>query len=82
MAETKEHEFTIFVNNQPFKTTARELSGADIKALAGVPADYELFQINGNETSPVADGQKVHIHENQHFRAIPSGTFGKRDVAS
>jgi hypothetical protein len=82
MAEQTKHEFTIFVNNQPFKTSAHELSGAEIKALAGVPADYELFEVNGTQTSPVSDGQKVHIHNDQHFRAIPSGTFGQRDVTT
>lgn len=76
MAESKTHEFTIFVNNQPFKTAAHELTGAEIKALAGVPADYELFEVHGSQTSPVGDSQKVHIHNDLHFRAIPSGTFG------
>jgi Multiubiquitin len=76
MAESKAHEFTIFVNNQPFKTAAHELTGAEIKALGGVPADYELFEVHGNQSSPVSDSQKVHIHDDLHFRAIPSGTFG------
>jgi Multiubiquitin len=82
MAQPPQHEFTIFVNNQPFKTPAHELTGAEIKALAGVPTNYELFEVNGNQTSPVSDSQKVHIHENQHFRAIPSGTFGQRDFTA
>ena len=71
-----EHEFTIFVNNKPYKTRSHELNGAQIKALASVPADYELFEVKGKETIPVSDEQKVEIHEKEEFRAIPRGTFG------
>ena len=45
--------------------------------LAGVPADYELFEVKGANSDPVGDGEEVHIHEKQHFRAIPPGTFGR-----
>jgi multiubiquitin len=83
MAEDpREREFTIFVNNQPFKTDKRELTGAQIKALAGVPADYELFEVQGDKTVSIGNNQEVHIHEGMHFRAIPSGTFGRRDVTT
>jgi len=71
------HAFTILVNNQPFSTTAHQLTGAEIKTLANVPADYELFQIRGAETVPVPNDQVVHIHEREEFRAIPAGTFGE-----
>ena len=73
-----EHEITIYVNNQPFKTTSKSLTGLEIKRLAGVPADYELFEIQGEQTIPVGNEQEVRIRENLHFRAIPSGTFGTR----
>jgi hypothetical protein len=69
-------DFTMFVNNQPFKTGERELTGAQIEALAGVPADYELFEVQGNKTVPIGSEQEVHIHDEMHFRAIPSGKFG------
>jgi hypothetical protein len=83
MAEdSKKHELTIFVNNQPFKTDKHELAGAQIKALAGVPADYELFEVQGGKTVAIGDNQEVHIHDGLHFRAIPSGTFGQRDATA
>lgn len=82
MPESTRHEFTIYVNNQPFATQAHELTGAEIKALAGVPANYELFEVQGNHSSPVSDSQKVHIHNDLHFRAIPSGTFGQREFTA
>jgi hypothetical protein len=70
-------KFNIFVNNKQFQTDAHELSGAQIKQLAGVPGDYELFEVRGDQTVPVGNEQIVHIHDNLHFRAIPAGTFGR-----
>src|ERR1043166_7319137 len=68
--------FTIFVNNRPFETHAHELTGSQVKQLASVPADYELFEVRGEQTVPVGNEEEVHIHEKLHFRAIPAGTFG------
>jgi hypothetical protein len=76
MANPTQPTFTIFVNNNPFRTHEHELSGVQIKALASVPADYELFEVQGDHTVPVGNDQQVHIHEKMHFRAIPAGTFG------
>ena len=74
--ERQKPSFTIFVNNNPLETTEHELTGAAIKALAAIPADYELFEVKGDHTVPVGNEQGVHIHNNQHFRAIPAGKFG------
>jgi len=76
MNEKSQAVFTIFVNNKEFETLEHQLAGAAIKALAGVPTDYELFEVKGNQTVPVGNEQLVHIHNKQHFRAIPAGTFG------
>ncbi len=70
-------EFTFYVNNKPVQTTEHELTGTAIKTLAQVPADYELFEVKGDQSVPVGPDQVVHIHENEHFRAIPAGTFGQ-----
>ncbi len=75
-------QFTIYVNNIAVTTHEHELTGAQIKSLAKVPADYELFQVNGDQTVPVGNEQVVHIHNNMHFRAIPAGTFGSNDAAA
>jgi hypothetical protein len=69
-------DFTIFVNNNEFHTTEHVLTGGQIKQLAGVPADYELFEVTGDHTAPVGNEQEVHIHNKMHVRAIPAGTFG------
>jgi hypothetical protein len=77
MPENEKTKFTIFVNNNPIQTDAHELTGSAIKSLAKVPADYELFEVKGDQSVPVGNDQVVHIHEQQHFRAIPPGTFGR-----
>jgi len=66
--------FVFFVDSRG--TDEDELTGAQIKTLAGVPADYELFQVKGEQTVPVGNEQRIHLHNNEHFRAIPAGTFG------
>ncbi len=74
--EHKNHEITIYVNNQPFRTAEHELTGSQIKALASIPLEYELFRVEGQQTIPVGIDEGMRLHENEHFRAIPSGTFG------
>jgi hypothetical protein len=69
-------EFTVIINNRPYLTAAHVLTGTEIKALAGLPVDYELYQIRGSESVPVSNEQEIHIHEGIQFRAIPAGTFG------
>ena len=82
-AKDKAHpQFTIFVNNVEFTTSDHELTGSQIKALAGVPGDYELFQVKGDQTVPIGNEEVVHIHNKIHFRAIPAGTFGGNGVTS
>jgi hypothetical protein len=71
-----DHQFTIVVNGSPFPTTAHELTGPQIKGLANIPVDYELFLVEGTNSKSVANEQAIHIHEKEEFRAIPAGTFG------
>ncbi len=69
-------EFTIFVNNKPLRTSEHSLTGNQLKQLAGVPSDNELFVEVGKETRAIGPDEVVHLHEGQRFRAIPPGTFG------
>ncbi len=82
MASSTHPTFTIFVNNNPFTTSEHTLTGAQIKELARVPSDYELFEIRGDQTVPVGNDTEVHIHNNMQFRAIPAGTFGTLGITT
>jgi len=68
--------FTVLINNKEFQTSAHVMTGAQIKELGGLPADYELYEVRGKESVPVGNDQEVRIHERIQFRAIPAGTFG------
>ncbi len=76
------HQFTIFINNKAYDTDKKEMAGLELKALAGVPSDYELYVEQGDHTVPVANNQAVHLHEKMRFRAIPAGTFGRHAIAA
>ncbi len=75
-------ELEIFVNNRRFTTTSSLLTGNQIKQLAGVPLNYELFLVHGNESEPIGPEQEVSIKNGEHFRAVPPGTFGSYAPAS
>ena len=72
---------TIFVNNTEYQTEKGEMTGAEIKALASVPEDYELFEVRGDQTLPVGNEQAVKLHNKMHFRAIPARYVRRVDVS-
>lgn len=72
----KPKAFSILVNNQRFETKSKKLTGLELKALAGIPADYELFAVEGTSTVPVGNAEVVNLKKDAEFRAIPAGTFG------
>lgn len=74
----QEREFKVFVNGKRVTTTAGQLTGMQIKQLAHVQDNYEVFLFHGNECQPVADGQSVEVRDGEHFRAIPP--VGFRDL--
>ena len=73
-------EFEIFVNNKRFTTSSAQLTGDQIKQLASIPKDYELYLVHGNDSQPIGPTQNVDIKNGEHFRAIPPGTFGSYAV--
>lgn len=73
---------TIIVNNKAVHATGESLTGAEIKKLAGVPAEYELFLVHepgGGGQQPdrqVSDTESLQLHNGMKFRAIPPGNQG------
>lgn len=60
-------EVEILVNHRAV-TVPRETTGAEIKRLAGVPADFELFVVRGDEDIQVKDDE-IKVHPQQRFTA-------------
>lgn len=80
-AKERNREFTIFINKKKVTTSAESLTGAEIKALAGYGAEFDLFLLQG-EGDPagraIADGDRVEIKNGLHFRVLPGNrNFGR-----
>jgi hypothetical protein len=80
MAEhDKEHHF--FVDAKRYETEKPSLTGAEIKAIAGVTATYQLFlEEEGDQPDrAISDGEAVELkagEKTRHFYAVPPATFG------
>jgi hypothetical protein len=64
------HEVEIEVNKRPARVPART-TGAAIKAAAGVPADDQLFRIEGDREIAVGDNETIEVHPGERFVATP-----------
>lgn len=77
--ERKHHENLFFVDAKPYETDQTALTGAQIKAKAGVPAQYQLFleEEGDRPDRAISDGESVNLQgEPKHFFAVPPATFG------
>jgi hypothetical protein len=73
-AEHAQHEkdpVEILVNNRSV-TVPKHTTGEEIKRLANVPLDFQLFRIDGNSEHPIENTDKVSVHTGQRFVASPS----------
>lgn len=65
-AKTKQVE--ILVNNKPI-LVPKETTGAEIRELAGLPNDFQLFLIKGDEEIEVENDEPIKVHKHQRFSA-------------
>jgi hypothetical protein len=68
---------TISVDDREYEIAEQYLSGTQIKVLAGIASDYQLFLEAHGDDQPVADDSSVKIHSNMKFYALPPATFGR-----
>ena len=80
MTDEKRHEITIFIDAARYQTNKTSMSGAEIKALAGINAQYQLYLEETGDTpdKPIADAEALALKEDMHFYALPPTTFGAR----
>jgi Multiubiquitin len=67
--ETAAH-LHIFVNRRKFEEgdgVKREMTGAQIAALVGVPADVAVVREESPEKREIPVGETVHIKDGEHF---------------
>jgi hypothetical protein len=77
----KEHHF--FVDAKRYETDKPSLTGAEIKAIAGVTPTYQLFlEEEGDKPDrAISDGESVELksgEDTRHFYAVPPATFGNQ----
>lgn len=80
-SQAAEHrpQYHFFVDGKRYPTDQTMLSGLQIKTIASVPADYQLFLEEEGDTPDrqISDGEGVHMdHKEKHFFAVPPATFG------
>lgn len=64
------HQVEVLVNNHTLLVPA-VTTGAEIKRLAGQPADFNLFHVQGDHEIAVADDEEIRVHKGEHFIACP-----------
>jgi hypothetical protein len=83
MDSTQEHpetgpEVTISIDNKTFKVHRGSTTVAELKAMAGIPAAYELEEIVGGKLVPLADDQRVTIKGGEKFVGHPRAGASSR----
>lgn len=67
---------TILIDGREYTFDLQTVSGAQLKAAAAIPSDYQLFLEGPGEDTQVADSASIKLHNNMKFYALPPATFG------
>lgn len=81
---TRVKSFKVHINQAVYEFETEEVTGADLKAAAAIPATNLLFrEVRGpDDDEPIADGQVVRLQRGDHFYDMPPGNFGCDDYAA
>jgi hypothetical protein len=80
MSDHKPASYHFFVDNKKFETDRASLTAMEIKTIAGVPANYQLFLEEHGTTADraLSDADGVDLtNPPKHFYAVPPATFGR-----
>lgn len=68
----------ITIDRKEYTVHENEMTGAQLKALAGIPETNLLFlEVHGpGEDEPIANDKLVHLRDGEHFFDMPQGNFG------
>ena len=84
MNEHPQHKYHFFVDDKKYETDQASMTGLQIKAIANVPANYQLFlEAHGQQPDEaISDNTGVSFTEEgegvKHLYAVPPATFGGR----
>ncbi len=79
----KDKEYSFYVDADLYQTESKSLTGAQIKAQAGVTPTYQLFleEEGDKPDKPISDDESINMKKGgkaRHFYAVPPATFGTR----
>jgi len=77
-ADATKHGVKIQINKQHFEAPSENMTGAELKALASIPAGNKLFkEMPGKEPDQVVgDGERIELHNGDKFYDLPPGVVG------
>lgn len=73
-------KFIYFVDNKEYSTDKPSLTGQDIKEMAKVPGEYQLYlEEEGDDPDrAIPDSETIDLVKSvKHFYAVPPATFGR-----
>ena len=79
-APTKAKKFNIFINDHKYVVDQDEMTGAQLKALAGIALANQLFlESHGHDDDlPVRDDEEIELKSGMKFYDVPVGNLGAR----
>lgn len=68
----------IQINHKHYQADITEMTGAQLKALGGIPEQNLLFrEVHGpGDDEQIQNDAVVHLHDGDHFYDMPPGNFG------
>jgi Multiubiquitin len=74
----KNHTVKIQVNKTHYEAPSDTMTGAQLKALAGIPAGNKLFQEEPGKQADrvIGDSDAVTLHNGDKFYDLPPGVVG------
>lgn len=71
-------DITIIINDHPYHVHVEEMTGLEIKQLAGIPENNLLFrETHGpGDDEKIENNSKVHLRDGDKFYDMPPGNFG------
>jgi hypothetical protein len=61
---------TIEINNKQYDAPSNTLTGAEIKELASIPLDFQLYRLQGKKLIPVGNEDEIKLRKGDRFRAV------------
>lgn len=69
-------KLVIFINDERYEVDDKTMTGAELKALAKLPAEYQLFLEEKGDDRQIRDDETVKLRKEMKFYSLPPTTFG------